>query len=141
MTRFSLGVRTSNVTDANANLEVIAGSAHGYKLVSLEIFLAAATASMFGLGRPAAVGITPTTPVTVLDDDGVKTGTVTVALAWGTGPTIPAAFIRRMSKPATAGSTVLWTFEKGLWVPIGKSVILWNLGATSAVDVNIVVEE
>jgi hypothetical protein len=141
MTRFSLAVRTTNVTDANATLEIIAAAAQGFKLVSLEISLAAATASVFGFGRPAATGITPTTPVTVLADDLVQTGVTTVALAWGTGPTIPTAFIRRAGRPATVGSTILWAFDKGLWVAAGKSVILWNLGGTSAVDVNIVVEE
>ena len=142
MTRYSIARRTTNVTIANACLEIIAG-AKRVKVVSVEVMLAAATASVFGLGRPAAKGITPTTPISMLPDAAGDAGesTVTTAIAWGTGPTVPAQFIRRCSFLTAIGAIAYWEFVKGLWIPANGSIVLWNISATSAVDVNVVVEE
>ena len=143
MAIYSLANRTSNVTTANATLEAIAAAAIGYRLLELGMTINAATASAFGFGTPAATGITPTTPVTVLAEDAGNTaaGNTTTALAWSTGPTIPANFYRRVSLPATIGAGIIWTFPRGISVLKTKSLILWNLSAVSAADVWIVVDE
>jgi hypothetical protein len=108
------------------------------------IFMAAATASQYALGRPAAIGVTPTTPVDFLPDDPADptvAGLVQSALAWGTGPTAPTAFPRRISTPATIGSGVIWTFPRGYMIPVSSSIVLWNLAANGVVDAYAVVEE
>src|SRR3954468_188173 len=108
MAIYSLANRTSNVTSANACLEIRTAASDRAYIVEIGIFMAAATASTFGLGRPAAIGVTPTTPVTVLaEDSGSPAGSVQTALAWGTGPTVPANFFRRVSLPATIGTGVI----------------------------------
>lgn len=136
-TKFSLGVRTSNGTTTEACWEIIAGLKPIY-IEELEIFLNAATASAFGLGRPAAKGVTPTSPVSLLCDDGSgQEALAKVAVAWGTKPTVPAKFFRRISLPATVGATVKWQFSNGLFVPAGGTLILWNLSAVSVADVNV----
>lgn len=142
--RLSLGVRTVNGTDAAAAWEIRAGATPGrLKIMEMGIFLAAATASIFGLGRPAAVGITPTTPVNFLQEDpnDVLAANVALsALAWGTGPTVPTAFLKRISLPAVIGTGVIWTWPKGLVVPASESIVLWNLGTNAVVDAYAIIE-
>ena len=140
----SLGVRTSSGTDAAAAWEILTGSTPGRAVIhEIGVFLAAGTASTYGLGRPAAIGITPTTPVdfNVEDPNNVlASGVVRSALAWGTGPTVPTSFLRRISFPATVGAGVIWTFPKGLVIPVSSSVVLWNLSTNGVVDAYAVVE-
>jgi hypothetical protein len=143
MTGCGLAVRTSNVTIANACVEILAGAFRACTIREIQISLVAATASVFGLGRPAAKGITPTTPVAVLmDGGGANSDVTTIALAWGTGPTVPTSFIRRTSLGAVIGPMVpAWTFPGGLVIPAGGSLVIWNLTATSVADVNVVTSE
>ena len=142
MAIYSLSLKTTNTTTANACLEIITASTNRPRLLELGLSLNAATASEFGLGRPAAIGITPTTPVTFLAEDPADAAaTVTAALAWGTGPTIPTNFFRRVSLPATVGAGVIWTFPRGLLIPISSSLILWNLSTTSAADIWAIIDE
>lgn len=142
MAVYSLGVLTTNVTIANAAQEVRTASTDRAMLMEAGIFLNAATASTVGLGRPQAIGVTPTSPVTLLaEDPGAPAGTVTSALAWGTGPTVPANFFRRVNLPAVVGAGIIWNFPRGLWLPISSSVVLWNISATSAMNTYHVVDE
>lgn len=136
--KVSLGIRTSNGTNAAAAWEIRTGSTPGRsKILEIGVFLAAATASVFGLGRPQAIGITPTTPVDFLPEDPndvIASGVVQSALAWGTGPTVPTAFSRRISLPATIGTGVIWTFPEGLVIPVSSSIVLWNLATNGVCD-------
>jgi hypothetical protein len=142
MAIYSLANRTSNVTIANACLEVRTASTDRPRIMEIGIFLAAATASTFGIGRPQAIGVTPTGPVTVLaEDPSDPVGTVTTALAWGTGPTVPLQFFRRVSLPATIGTGVIWTFPRGLLIPISSSIVIWNITATGVSDIYVVIDE
>lgn len=136
MATFSIGVRTSNTTTGNACFELRTGSGERISIDEIGIFMAAATASTFGFGRPAAIGVTPTSPVTPTAHDPADSATgATTALAWGTGPTIPALFIRRIGLPATIGAGVIWTFPEPIVVAVSSSVILWNLSTTGVADV------
>lgn len=143
MARYTLGSRTSNVTTGNACWELRSTATDRLFVREIGITLAAATASTFGLGRPAAIGVTPTSPVTVVPmDTGNPAGTGTTALAWGTGPTIPAAFIRRIGLPATIGAGIVWVFgDVGLVVPVSSSLILWNLSAMGVSDIYVDLDE
>ncbi|MGZ4849802.1 MAG: hypothetical protein ACXV2C_00250 [Candidatus Bathyarchaeia archaeon] len=143
MSIYSLAVRTSNVVTGNATLEIIGSTNVGYRLLEVGITINAATASVFGLGKPAAAGVTPTTPVTVIAEDAGNStaGNTNTALAWATGPTLPAAFLRRVSLPATIGAGIIWTFPRGVSVLKATTEVLWNLSATSVADVWIVVDE
>ena len=142
--RLSLAVRTSQETDAKTCWEIITGATPGRaKIYEIGITLAAATVSTFGLGRPAAKGVTPTSPVNFQVEDPndiLASGVVQSALAWGTDPTIPANFFRRMSLPATVGVGVIWSFPKGLVIPVSSSIVIWNLSAVAVADMYAVVE-
>ena len=69
MAIYSLSQRTSNVTIANACWEIRSSATGKPKVFEIGITINAATASVFGLGRPAAIGVTPTSPQTFLAED------------------------------------------------------------------------
>lgn len=141
--RGGLGVRTSGAAAGTPAFELIAPPTKNCILRELIITLAAATASAYGLGRPAAIGVTPTTPVNALREgigDGIGMLSKT-ALAWGTPPTSPTVFNRRASLSATIGDFVDWVFDGGLYIPAGQSIVLWNIGTNSVVDLNIIIDE
>ena len=136
--RVSLGVRTVSGVTGAAAWEILTGATPGRaRLIEMGIFLVAATATTIGLGRPQAIGITPTTPVDFLPEDPndvVASGVIQSALAWGTGPTIPVSYFRRIALPAVIGSGVIRTFPEGIVIPISSSIILWNLATNSVLD-------
>ena len=140
---YNLAVRTSDGSNAAAAWEIRTGATPGRaRLMEIGFFLVAATASIVGLGRPAAIGITPTSPVNFVPSDPndvIASGIIQSSLAWGTGPTIPAAFLRRIALPATIGTGVIWTFGDGIVIPVSSSLILWNLAANSVLDAYAVV--
>lgn len=153
MPLYSRGDRTSNITTANACYEIIAGAA-GAEILELGIFAATANATIIGIGRPAAIGITPTTPLLVQANIvGDPAGITSTAMAWGTGPTVPAHFLRRIGLPATigAGYTVLFTHlmsrqvvpagSSRLIIPPNGSIVLWNILGGATLDVHVVVSE
>ena len=144
MAIYSIGQRTTVTTIAAASWELRSASTGKPKVMELGYSLGAATASIIGIGRPAAIGVTPTTPLTVIDesDGNGPTGLTTCAVAWGTAPTVPTNFFRRASLPATIGAGIIFTFPRGLGIPVSSSIVVWNITANSAVvDVWAVVDE
>lgn len=143
--RVRLAVRTTGTGSGAAAWEIRTGATPGlWRLVELHVFLAAATASVFGIGQPAAIGVTPTSPVDFLTEhsnDVLATGVVQSALAWGTGPTVPANFDHRLPIAGAIGNGAILTFpDKGIVIPVSSSLVLWNLQANSAVDATAVLE-
>lgn len=153
MALYSRGDRTSNTTTANACYEIIAGAA-GAEILEIGIYVASAVATVIGIGRPAAIGLVPTTPqlvqANISTDPAAATAT---AMAWGTGPTVPAHFFRRIGLPATIGVGAVFSFahlnsrqvvpagSSRLIIPANGSVVLWNLGTNALLDVYVVVSE
>lgn len=152
MTRSSRTIRTSATLTGSAAVELIASPARPIRVIEVGIAIVNATASTFALGRPAAKGITPTSPVSLLpysNGDVINTSGK-LAVAWGTDPTIPAAYFRQCSLPATAGSERIWKFDSmiftqeqtgGILIPASGSLILWTLSAVSIADVYFVTLE
>lgn len=142
MAIYSLANRTTRGTAATAAFEIRTAATDRPKILEIGISLAAATSSTFGLGRPQAIGVTPTSPITVMaEDTGDPVGTVTTAVAWGTGPTVPVNFFRRITLPATIGAGIIWTFPRGLVIPVSSSIVIWNIGTNSVADIWIVIDE
>ena len=144
MAWYRLAVRTTGVTSATAAWEIRTSANVRARLMELGVFLGAATASTYGLGRPAAIGITPTSPVDFQPEDLAEptvASQVQSALAWSTGPTAPTNFLARIGLPATIGTGVIWTFPRGLIIPVSSSIVLWNLATNGVVDAYAVLEE
>lgn len=132
----SAAVRTSNVTINNASVEVIASATLAYKMMEFGTCNNTATSSILGFGIPAAIGVTPTSPVAAVFEDGGNTSApgTTSALAWGTSPTNPTVYQRRVTFPATIGAGIIWTFPRGFAILKAKSLTLSNIVATPAVQ-------
>ncbi|SRR5258708_31832248 len=148
MSIYSIANRTTSGTTAAAAQEIISGANNGYRILELGISLAAATASVFGFGRPSTASVTPTSPVTVLAEDAGNTsaGVTTTALAWATPPGAPAGFNRRASFPATIGAGILFTFPRGFIClkggsGVNGSTVIWNLATNPVIDSWVVVDE
>jgi hypothetical protein len=141
MARFSEGFRTT--ATSNAVLELIGASNARLRLVEFGVTLDAATLTSIGLGYPAAQGVTPTSPITLLSESDNSTTTITSALAWGTAPTSPTYFYRRATLPAIIGSEVVWIWPAGdgLVLSASSSVVLWLFAVGSAIDGWCVFEE
>lgn len=138
-TRFSSGVAGAAGTISTPAIEFINSHASKPAFVKrVRVSLQAATATSIGLGRPQAAGITPTTPVLLQSENGLETAQVKTAVAWATPPTVPLVFVRRGAAPAAIGNVIDFSFaEPGLRVPVGGTLVLWNITASSALDITI----
>ena len=140
----SLAARTSSGVDATPCLEIRTGATPGrVKILEIGLFLAEATATTIGIGRPAAIGVPATIPVDFLPEDPndvLASGVVWFDQAWVGPPTIPVDFLRRISLPATIGTGVIFSFPKGLTLPVSGGLVLWNLGTNSLLDCHVVAE-
>jgi hypothetical protein len=142
MALISLAQRTSNITTAAACWEIRTTSSGKVAVQELGISLVTAAATVIGIGTPAAIGVTPTTPQTFLREDVTdQTPVTTAAVAWGTGPTVPANFLRRWSFPATIGSGFVFTFPQGLYIAASSSLVLWNILGGATLDVYATIDE
>lgn len=141
MAMYTHAAITSNVTSGEATWELRSHATQGrLRIRELGIFLNAATASIFGLGRPAAIGVTPTSPVVGQAEDPADAAAVgATALAWGTKPTTPTSsiYLRRIGLPAAIGAGIIWTWPDGpgLIVPINSSIVIYNLASNAAANV------
>lgn len=101
------------------------------------IFNNSGAAAEVGIGRPAAIGATPGTEVTVQAGNSMDTiaGNTKVAGSWGTAPTVPGTFMRRATLQTVAGAGVIFTWNPGelvLWSGASIStLVLWQIGATA----------
>lgn len=101
------------------------------------IFNVSGVAAEIGIGRPAAIGITPATTVAgqALNGLDVLTGKTVVAGSWGTAPTAPSVFMRRAELQAVAGAGVIFTWLPGEFViPFAaqlaiETIVPWQISA------------
>lgn len=135
-----LAVRTSIGTASAAALEIIAAAGgNGCKILRLRMTLVAATASVISVGRPAAKGVTPTSPVRLLSLSGgdLFGFDIRVATAWATPPTVPASFYTRDSVEGAIGKVLDLDFGAGIVLQAGETLVVWNIGTNSVLDVTV----
>jgi hypothetical protein len=142
MAIYSLGQRTTTfTTTTTANVEWRSASSVRPKVLEISYISATATAQSIGLGRPQAIGVTPVNVLFQADDPGDAAATTAGSLSWATSPTVPLIFHRRWNGAATIGVGIVWTFPRGLVIPVSSSLVLWNITTTVASDVNCVIDE
>lgn len=142
MSLASIALRTSNVTIANANSELRTTAGVVCRVLEFSMIQLTGTAGSYGLGRPAAQGVTPATTSTLQRDNSSDPACVTtVSLTWGTSPTAPTNYHRRTNTAATIGVGIVWSFPAGLVVPVSSSLVCFNITAAVALDVNYAVDE
>lgn len=142
MSLASIAVRTSNVTINNASAQFRAAAGTKFRVLELSLIQLTATASSHGFGRPAAIAVTPGTSALFQRDDSADPACVTNAdLTWGTSPTAPTVYLRRTNTAATVGVGIVWTFPRGITVPVAGAVVTFNVTASVALDVNVAIDE
>jgi hypothetical protein len=141
MTIQSQGVRTTGLTIANAGVGLYPPSTVRAAILEFGVIQATGTAQSLGLGRPATIG-TPTTNLLMQTDDPADSASVVPAnLTWSAQPTAPTAFHRRWNSAATIGVGCVWSFPLGgLVIAASGAVVLWNITAAVASDVNIAID-
>ena len=138
----SLAQRTTTfTTTTTANVEWRTPASVRPKVLEVSYISAGATAQSIGLGRPQAIGITPVNVAFQNDDPADVASVMNGSLSWGTSPTVPLIYHRRWNGAATIGVGVVWTFPRGLVIPISSSLVLWNITTTVASDVNCICDE
>jgi hypothetical protein len=141
MAIYSLAQRTTNLTITQACVEWRTPATVRPKVLEISIIQATGTAQSLGLGRPQAIGVTPVNVLFQADDPGDPASVMNGSLSWATSPTVPLIFLRRWNSAATIGVGIIWTFPRGLVIPISSSLVVWNITASVANDVNCVIDE
>jgi hypothetical protein len=144
MALYSIGRRTTGTTSGQAAMDLACSTGIRPKVMEVGFFLAAATASTYGLNRPTALG-TRTSPVALLAEDSADpalTGIALIdsALAWSAQPTLAAEDLRRIALPATIGTGVIWTFPRGITLATSLSLALVNRATNGVGDAYFVAE-
>jgi len=142
MAIYSAAQRTSTFTINVGCWELRTTATDRPRVMEMGFFSATATVQTIGIGRPAAIGITPAGGVTVqAEDPGDPAGTVVTALSWATPPTAPTVFLRRYPLAAVVGVGFIATFPNGLVIPISYGLVFNNITVSVASDVHVVLDE
>jgi hypothetical protein len=136
----SQAARTSGTTIANANFGIYPPATVRPAILEYSMIQVTGTAQSIGLGRASSVG-TPTGAVLFQQDDpGDPAAVVNGHITWSVQPGVPSIYHRRWNSAATIGVGVVWTFPRGLVVPVSAAFISWNITTAVAMDVNCVVD-
>lgn len=142
MSLASVAIRTSNLTTTQASAEIRTTASVKARMLELSLIQVTGTAQSLGLGRPAAIGVTPGTISTYQRDDSADPACVTtIAATWGTSPTAPSTYHRRWNSAATVGVGIVWTFPRGIIIPVSASVVVFNITTALACDLNSAIDE
>jgi len=137
----SLAQRTTTFTATTyANIEWRAPATVRAKILEISYIQLTAIASQIGVGRPQAVGQTPVNVPFQKDDPGDPASVMNGSLSWATSPTVPLIYHRRWNG-TLASVGVVFTFPRGLVIPISFSMVIWNIATTVASDVNCILDE
>jgi hypothetical protein len=142
MAIYSLAVRTTNTTINQAAVELYTAATVAVKVYEIGISQVTGTSVAWGLGRPANQGVTPVAAVFQAEqstaDPAAKTN---LSLSWGTSPTAPAVYLRKAYTLNQIGAGIIWTFPRGLYVPVSASLVVFNITASVASDIWFVIDE
>lgn len=142
MSLASIAIRSSNVTINAAQWQLLATAAVKCRILELSYVGGTATAASVAWGRPAAAAVTPGTILTFQRDDSADPACVTtVAATYGTSPTNPTVPHRRWNGAATVGVGIVFTFPRGIIIPVNGAFVCSNITAGVVADHNIVIDE
>lgn len=137
----------TNAAIANIGSNTQNGSFYPIAVTLIQITTEAATACSLGLIVAATVG-TATTSTFGMANDGARDGNPNasncpVVTAWSAAPTINATpiYLRQITLPATAGSSVTWTWTESNPLILDNraagALLLWNFGGGACPNVSV----
>lgn len=142
---YELGQLTTNVTTANTCWTLLTFATPGrVRLLTLSCTAANAVVGTLGFGRPAAVGVTPTSPVDFLPQDPTDALAASslqgVVAGWGTLPTAPTNYLKRWGVDAFKGFGTIFTWPRGLVCDISGNLVIHNIVGGTTTNVYAVCE-
>lgn len=141
MAMASVAARTTVIGSAAAMIELRAAATNKPKVMELGVSCNTGATITWGWGRPQAIGLTPTTTAFQDEDLADPAPLTTLATAWGTGPTVPLIFHRRIALTNLTGTGFIWIWPRGFPIAASSSVVLWNITSAVATDTWAVVDE
>jgi hypothetical protein len=130
MSTYGASAFSFNVASGTPAWEIRTNSTTRCSILEMGITALSATSIALGLGRPAARGtILPGYSFPLIPEertDGASPSQTLICLAWQIAPTVPAQFYRRIFNNAGIGNGIIWTFARGLIIPVDGSMVLWN---------------
>jgi hypothetical protein len=136
MSIYSFGQNSTVTTTGASAMDLLAASTNSPQIMEIGANLGTGTASTYGLGRAGNTPVQTSGVAVLAENPADPTGLSKIAVAWGTAPTVPANFFRRITISATVGAGVIWTFPRGLTVAASAAMEFWNL-ATNASNLNV----
>jgi hypothetical protein len=149
MAAFSLALRLAVAHTASGGVPpphftIVASATNKPALLEFGFVLApGVTTTAFSFGRPAANGVTPKESYNfgAQNNDGAGTSLTTGVAEWATPPTAPTNYLRRVSAQNAVSGT-LWTFGRGLGIPVSGQLALYCLTTfTVPLDLWAVIDE
>jgi hypothetical protein len=138
----SVAVRSSNVTINQAQWQLLCTAGVKARLLEVSYVGATATAASLSWGRPAAAAVTPGTTSTFQRDDSADPACVTtISLTYATSPTNPTVPHRRWNGAATIGVGIVFTFPRGIIIPVSGAFVASNITAGVAADHSVIIDE
>jgi hypothetical protein len=142
MSLASIAIRSSNVTINAAQYQLLTTAGVKCRILECSYVGATGTAASVAWGRPAAAAVTPGTILTFQRDDSADPVCVTtVAATYVTSPTNPTVPHRRWNGAATIGVGIVFTFPRGIIVPVNGAWVASNITAGVVADHNIAIDE
>jgi hypothetical protein len=145
MSIYSASTLSFNVGSGTPQWEVRTNATTRNSILEIGITALAATSIALGLGIPQARGTVlpgynwPFVPEERTDPTQVSS--TVICVAWQIAPTVPLQFFRRIFNVAGVGNGIIWTFARGLVIPINGSMVLWNNAAGPQLQTWIVSKE
>ena len=129
-------------TISQAVFEIRAPASTRVKVLEISAVDVGAVGSSRGLGRPAAIGVAPVSNPMLMQNPADGISRVTYATVWNTtNPTAPTIYHRRHSVSTQTGINFIWSFPRGLIIPVSETIIVFNISTAATTAWNIVVDE
>ncbi len=142
---YEVSIRTPAAGAAAAFAAIRSSASLRPVIREIGIVSTAATAASIGLIRASNTPVATTSVLGQAQDTAEPAALTNVDSGWSTAPTVGASFLKRVDLPATIGSGIVWTWDrgKGLVIPVSSSLVLWNFGggAGPVLDLWVVWEE
>lgn len=144
MATASIFLRTQQLTAATPGWQLITAATARASLLELGLVTAGAGVSgSIRLERPATHGTNTGVTLFNRDEPTAPACVSGVAAGWSVNPTTGggANVLRQWTYASGIGNGIIWTFPRGLIVPVSASVILWNATANTNIEVNASIDE
>lgn len=106
----------------------------------LELYvLTTSSVTAIGFGRAVKIGVPSSTSLFQRDEPGAPACVTAAAIAFNTQAAQPNVFARRLTTTGIGGA--IWTFPRGLRIPLNGSVVMWNIQASGQIDLHAVIDE